>query len=131
MTWQADIPGGPRPRGRKSQIKRLRSTRVYIETMRSWRARFPICQRCNQRASTQTHHIVPVHEAPELLLAWHNLMAVCDTCHEAIHTPPQQAGKHGAAEDHDGAAQKCKQNQRRPRANPWTLSKSFANTSPR
>jgi hypothetical protein len=41
-----------------------------------------------------------VHAAPELVLAWHNLLAVCHECHEAIHEeqrtatdPPKKPGQ--------------------------------------
>ena len=100
-TWRADLPSSTPPRkgAGKGLVKRLRSTRAYVRTMRAWRAKHPICQRCGVRASTETHHHVPVHEAPELVLAWHNLLAVCHECHEAIHeeqrtatNPPPQTG---------------------------------------
>lgn len=116
-SFRADIPGLPRRRdpAPKSLVKRLRSSRAYIRTMRAWRRRHPICQRCGLRASTETHHKVPVHEAPELVLAFSNLLAVCGPCHEAIHAeirpdppadpPPQEAENRGDCRTARGAAQ--------------------------
>lgn len=35
--------------------------------------------------ATEVHHIQPVEQFPEMLLAVDNLLALCPTCHKAIH----------------------------------------------
>lgn len=58
-------------------------------------AQHPVCERCEKQGKTSlakvVHHVVPVEDAKDLAMMevlafdWHNLMAVCDECHEAIH----------------------------------------------
>ena len=61
--------------------------------MRQLRRRFlaehPLCADCADmgkvRAAQQVHHLTPIQRDPGLRLAWSNLVALCETCHNARH----------------------------------------------
>ena len=58
-------------------------------------AQHPVCEKCEKSGKTSlakvVHHVVPVEDAKDLAMMqvlafdWHNLMALCDECHETIH----------------------------------------------
>ena len=86
-----------RPRHYKTRSERLaehskETASVYNWQWRKLRGAFlqhhPLCQRCASKgivqAAEHVHHVVPVKEAPERLLDWSNLMAVCRACHDEI-----------------------------------------------
>mgnify|MGYP001817975012 CR=1 FL=1 len=43
-------------------------------------AKHPKCKRCGAK-STDVDHIRAVRDDPDLLLNWHNLRALCHSCH--------------------------------------------------
>jgi len=49
-----------------------------------------LCQRCLKRRRLQpantVHHIKPLDKYPELALVMDNLISLCSTCHNQIHT---------------------------------------------
>ena len=54
--------------------------------IREWGlARYPVCQRCNEKASTIRHHIETVENKPDLMNNSSNSLFVCNDCHEVIH----------------------------------------------
>lgn len=58
-------------------------------------AQHPVCEQCEKNGKTSlakvVHHVVPIEDAKDITMMevlaydWHNLMAVCEQCHEAIH----------------------------------------------
>ncbi len=62
--------------------------RIWQRCRDAFLAHEPLCRRCllEQRVSwaTEVHHIRSIAVAPELRLAWPNLMPVCRPCHMAI-----------------------------------------------
>lgn len=55
-----------------------------------------MCERCNKRAGTEVHHIIPVTEANvddyAVSLNEDNLMLLCKECHDAIRRSEEQDG---------------------------------------
>ena len=49
----------------------------------SVRARNPICERCKEAFSEETHHTVPLHRGGSLFDS-RNLVALCKNCHKEI-----------------------------------------------
>lgn len=46
------------------------------------------CQYCGNADKLEMHHLLSVHEHPELALESSNIMLVCHSCHIKIHTNP-------------------------------------------
>ena len=70
--------------GKQADVSRRYRTqrwRVMSERVRREHAR---CQRCKERESTETHHIVKALDDPEKFFDPWNLMAVCRECHNAL-----------------------------------------------
>lgn len=60
----------------------------WTRTSKAYRAAHPICQGCNERASTEVHHITPlsIDNSRANMLGWDGLEALCHECHQARHT---------------------------------------------
>ncbi len=54
------------------QRKRLQEADVY-------------CRGCRQSPGVDIHHVVPVHERPELAFSEDNITLLCDACHQVHH----------------------------------------------
>lgn len=75
------------------QVRELRSSELYRETMRAALRDNPICADpfgYHERAgvlvpSSEVHHIQTVAAAPGLRLDASNLVCLCPLCHSAIH----------------------------------------------
>ena len=54
-----------------------------------YRAQYPLCEDClgegKVTPSSEVHHVIPISEQPSLRLTWTNLVALCNTCHNARH----------------------------------------------
>jgi 5-methylcytosine-specific restriction endonuclease McrA len=50
------------------------------------RKRFPVCQRCGRRPSIRAHHLHGLRPADPGGLDPANLLAVCESCHQQLHT---------------------------------------------
>ena len=71
---------------RHSKWQRLRA--MYL-------SQHPVCEQCDKNGKTTiatvVHHVVPIEDAKDIMMMerlaydWHNLMALCDECHEIIH----------------------------------------------
>ena len=48
-----------------------------------------LCHTCKQPKKLEIHHIVPVHENPDLAFEESNVIAVCNHCHKHIHHKKQ------------------------------------------
>ncbi len=58
-------------------------------------AQHPVCELCEKNNKTTlakvVHHVVPIEDAKDASLMdslaydWHNLMALCEPCHEHLH----------------------------------------------
>lgn len=48
-----------------------------------------LCHTCKQHKKLEIHHIVPVHENPDLAFEESNVIAVCNHCHKHIHHKKQ------------------------------------------
>jgi 5-methylcytosine-specific restriction enzyme A len=57
-------------------------------------AETPLCEMdgCNEVAAL-VHHIKPVKEYPIEVLAWENVMSLCNPCHEQIHGQERWGGR--------------------------------------
>jgi 5-methylcytosine-specific restriction protein A len=66
--------------------------RQWSKLSRMVLARHPLCQVCHRQASRLVHHIAPVGEAPDLRLRYDNCLAVCFSCHQALHRQGQGRG---------------------------------------
>lgn len=55
----------------------------------------PLCEECSSRdnpvVADLVHHKVPVEVAPDRLLDWLNLQALCSTCHARHHASERNA----------------------------------------
>ena len=76
----------PKPALQAKRVVPVRKSRggSWSRMSKAYRKAHPICQRCNERAATQTHHIKHLADGGELL-DWDNLEALCDACHAAEH----------------------------------------------
>lgn len=45
----------------------------------------PICRACLENPLTEIHHIIPVHERPDLAYDTDNIKAICGDCHTKYH----------------------------------------------
>ncbi len=50
--------------------------------------KFPVCERCGQRVSTEGHHLISVRHARWLAFDIENVRALCHQCHVDAHNGP-------------------------------------------
>ena len=84
---------------------RLLSSHRWQTLRASYLAKHPVCESCDKEGNTTlacvVHHVVPVEDATDVAamesLAFDasNLMALCNACHERIHTEIGSHAKKG------------------------------------
>lgn len=104
---------------KNEQYHRLLKSHKWQRLRARYMAQHPVCEQCDKNGKTSlakvVHHVVPVEDAKDLAMMevlafdWHNLMAVCDECHEAIH---KQLGS-------------CKKGRRQTRAEAQRVASAF------
>lgn len=80
----------------KSNIRKIRSSARWQKVSAKAKALFPIClDPYNHHSedgriakSEETHHIVPLAQAPEKAFDMDNLACLCITCHKRIEKEP-------------------------------------------
>ena len=57
----------------------------------------PLCEDCYRMGrvtpATMVHHVVTIEQAPDIRLAWDNLMSLCEACHDVRHSGEQHQVK--------------------------------------
>ena len=57
---------------------------AWTATSKAYRKAHPICEVCLKRATTECHHVVPLHDGGPMH-SWSNLMGLCFECHQQQH----------------------------------------------
>ena len=71
----------------KSFVPEKRGSRggKWTRVSQNYRSAHPICEVCNSRVSTVTHHIKPWAAYPKLRFDPSNLQGLCQGCHNDMH----------------------------------------------
>ena len=80
---------------KNQQYHKLLKSHKWQKLRAMYLSQHPVCEECEKNGKTSlakvVHHVVPIEDAKDIIMMerlaydWHNLMALCDECHEAIH----------------------------------------------
>ena len=63
--------------------------REWSKLKRQYQAANPLCELCLEQSRTTpaqlVHHVIPIHDAPQLRLVWSNLQSLCAQHHQEVH----------------------------------------------
>lgn len=65
----------------QTDARQIRASNRWKKLSEEQRKRFPLCLFCG-KASTSTHHIIPIHVDKSLAFDYNNTIPLCEKCHD-------------------------------------------------